>query len=65
MVDRMRLLLTASDILRGQGEALNVDRRDFYIRLYEALGLTPFRQLSEDPAGGGEWEGGGCVCVWG
>jgi nucleolar complex protein 3 len=46
--DRFRLLLTASDILRGQGEALTIDRKDFYIKLYEAIGLVPYRQLGVD-----------------
>ena len=53
-MDRLRLLLTASEILRGQGEALNVDRRDFYVQLYEVLGRVPYRQVSEDlPTTGG------------
>ena len=55
LIDRLRLLLTASDILRGQGEALNVDRRDFYVQLYEALGLTPYAQISEDLPSAGGW----------
>ncbi len=48
-VDRLRLLLTASDILQGQGEALTIDRREFYIRLYEAVGLVPYRQVRDTP----------------
>lgn len=40
LAERLRLLLTASDILRGQGEALTIDRRDFYIRLYDTLTLV-------------------------
>lgn len=51
LVERLRLLLTASDILRGQGEALTIDRRDFYARLYEALALAPYRQLGEAEGG--------------
>lgn len=51
LVERLRLLLTASDILRGQGEALTIDRRDFYVRLYEALALAPYRQLGEAEGG--------------
>ncbi|KAG1668841.1 hypothetical protein FOA52_004936 [Chlamydomonas sp. UWO 241] len=47
LVERLRLLLTASDILKGQGEALTIDRRDFYVRLYDALLLVPFRTLAE------------------
>lgn len=34
---RLRCLLTAVEILRGQAEALNIDRKDFYIQLYAAL----------------------------
>lgn len=54
LLDRLRLLLTTSDILRGQGEALNVDRRDFYVQLYEALTLMPYAQISEDPPSTGD-----------
>jgi len=35
LLERLRVLLTASDILRGQGEALNVDRRESHTRLYQ------------------------------
>ncbi|KFM29310.1 Nucleolar complex protein 3-like protein [Auxenochlorella protothecoides] len=35
--ERVRTLLTASRILSGQGEALNVDRGAFYQHLYRAL----------------------------
>lgn len=35
LLERLRVLLTASDILRGQGEALNVDRREAHTRLYQ------------------------------
>lgn len=35
--ERLRLLATASAILRGQGEALTVDRRELYVQLYDAL----------------------------
>lgn len=34
---RLRCLLTAVEILRGQGDSLNVDRKDFFVQLYAAL----------------------------
>ena len=43
-------MLTVSDILRGQGEALNVDRRDLHADLYDCLLLLGRRELVE---GGG------------
>ncbi|GMH33808.1 hypothetical protein BSKO_01642 [Bryopsis sp. KO-2023] len=36
-LERLCCLLTTSDILHGQGEALNVDRRDYYQQLYWSL----------------------------
>ena len=56
---RLRCLLTASEILRGQGEALTIDRRTFYNHLYSALNqvaLTPLTELdflfNDDDDGG-------------
>jgi nucleolar complex protein 3 len=37
LAERLRCLLTATELLRGQGEALTIDRRDFYVRLYGLL----------------------------
>lgn len=37
LYERLRCLLSAADILKGQGEALSVDRRDFHALLYDAL----------------------------
>eukprot|EP00967_Tisochrysis_lutea_P117281 scaffold189550_cov19-Tisochrysis_lutea.AAC.1 len=45
LLERLRVLLTASDILRGQGEALNVDRRESHARLYQALLSVPMSSL--------------------
>ncbi|RMZ52649.1 hypothetical protein APUTEX25_000768, partial [Auxenochlorella protothecoides] len=55
--ERVRTLLTASRILSGQGEALNVDRGAFYQHLYRALDAVALQPLEED--GEGEEEGGG------
>jgi hypothetical protein len=52
------VLLTASDILRGQGEALNVDRKEFYVQLYSALNLIPYGQVLEPPMQGTRKSGG-------
>ncbi len=38
LAERLRCLLTATELLRGQGEALTIDRRDFYVRLYGLAG---------------------------
>eukprot|EP00803_Ostreobium_quekettii_P010290 evm.model.scf_1207.4 EVM.evm.TU.scf_1207.4 scf_1207:16888-32564(-) len=37
LLERLRCLLTASDILRGEGSALNVDRQHYYQQLYLTL----------------------------
>ncbi len=47
--ERLRVLLTALEILQGQGEALNVDRRQLYLQLYQTLMLVPLAPLAEDP----------------
>ncbi|GIL93115.1 hypothetical protein Vretifemale_20565 [Volvox reticuliferus] len=43
--ERLRLLATMAALLRGQGEALNVDRRDLYVQLYDTLLQVPFHSL--------------------
>jgi hypothetical protein len=48
-VERVRVLLSASTILRGQGEALNIDRRQLYTQLYAALLALPMRGLAHLP----------------
>ncbi|KAA6426215.1 MAG: hypothetical protein FRX49_04067, partial [Trebouxia sp. A1-2] len=45
---RLRTLLTASDILKGQGEALNIDRRDLYARLYACIPELALLPLQPD-----------------
>lgn len=45
---RLRCLLTASEILRGQGEALTIDRRTYYNHLYSALNQVSLTPLTED-----------------
>jgi nucleolar complex protein 3 len=42
---RLRCLLTVSEIMRAQGDALNVDRRGFLTHLHEALALFPLQPL--------------------
>lgn len=37
LLERLCCLLTASDILQGEGEALNIDNRDYYQQLYWTL----------------------------
>ena len=61
--ERLRLLLTASQILKGQGEALNIERKAFYTQTYQTLLLVPWQLLYEDAAaaGGGKGGGGGGV----
>ncbi|KAG2441809.1 hypothetical protein HXX76_003419 [Chlamydomonas incerta] len=55
--ERLRLLATTAAVLRGQGEALNVDRRDLYVQLYDTLLQIPlYPLLADDVLGGG---GGG------
>lgn len=44
---QMRCLLTAATILRGQGEALTIDRRGFYIDLYAAIFNAVLEPLNE------------------
>ncbi len=56
---RLEILLTASAILRGQGEALNIDRRALYAQLYAAALLAPLMPLLDDGSGGGGGGGGG------
>ncbi|GAX79807.1 hypothetical protein CEUSTIGMA_g7247.t1 [Chlamydomonas eustigma] len=57
LIERLKVLLTASDILRGQGEALNVDRKEFYVQLYNTLNLIPYSQVLEPPMQGVYGEG--------
>jgi hypothetical protein len=45
--ERLGVLLAALDILKGQGEALTIDRRAFYNQLYQALLLVPLQLLHE------------------
>ena len=49
MKERMRCLLSVVEIIHEQGDALNIDRRSFYIRLYSALLLCPLHQLADSP----------------
>ncbi|BDA51329.1 Nucleolar complex protein 3 homolog [Coccomyxa sp. Obi] len=42
---RLHVLLTASDILKGQGDALNVDRQDLYQALFSVLAAAPLGDL--------------------
>jgi nucleolar complex protein 3 len=56
---RLEIILTVAAILRGQGEALNVDRRAFYTQLYAAALLAPLMPLLEDAQAGGGGGGGG------
>lgn len=44
MRERLRCLLTVVEIMRAQGDALNIDRKDFYLQLHEALALVPLQQ---------------------
>ncbi|EFJ44448.1 hypothetical protein VOLCADRAFT_121316 [Volvox carteri f. nagariensis] len=48
--ERLRLLATQAALLRGQGEALNVDRRELYVQLYDTLLQVPFHSLVTDDA---------------
>jgi hypothetical protein len=50
--ERVCVLLAAIDILRGQGEALTIDRRAFYNQLYNTLQLVPLSVLYEGLAAG-------------
>ena len=45
---RLRCLLTASEILRGQGESLTIDRKTFYNHLYSALNQVALTPLTEE-----------------
>lgn len=45
---RLRCLLTVAQILKGQGEALTVDRKAFYLSLYAALQLVVPCQLYDE-----------------
>jgi len=56
---RLEIMLTASAILRGQGESLNIDRRAFYAQLYAATLLAPLMPLLDDSSGGGRGGRGG------
>ncbi|GLC45484.1 hypothetical protein PLESTB_000319100 [Pleodorina starrii] len=48
--ERLRLLATTATLLRGQGEALNVDRRELYVQLYDTLLQVPLHTLLSDEA---------------
>jgi len=56
---RLRCMLTAAEVLRGQAEALNVDRRDMYTALYGSLLQAPLAPLLQDGAEGGPGGGDG------
>lgn len=56
LAERLQLLASATTLLQGQGEALNIDRRQFYCQLYEALALAPLSPLYQEHTTGG---GGG------
>jgi hypothetical protein len=45
--ERLGVLLAALDILKGQCDALTIDRRAFYNQLYQALLLVPLQLLHE------------------
>jgi nucleolar complex protein 3 len=46
--ERLRCLLTVAHILKGQGQALTVDRKAFYLSLYAALQLVIPCQLYDE-----------------
>lgn len=48
---RLRCLLTVAEIVRAQGDALNVDRRAFYVQLHDALAVCPLEQLQPEAEG--------------
>jgi nucleolar complex protein 3 len=56
---RLRVLLTAARILRGQGEALTVDRRGFHVQLYAALERVQLEPLNEEERWGDDDVEGG------
>jgi hypothetical protein len=49
---RMRCLMTVVEISRVQGDALNVDRRAFYMQLHAALTWVPLHGLQADDDSG-------------
>eukprot|EP00879_Flechtneria_rotunda_P013689 GHRR01014299.1.p1 GENE.GHRR01014299.1~~GHRR01014299.1.p1 ORF type:complete len:467 (+),score=188.05 GHRR01014299.1:1895-3295(+) len=49
--ERLGVLLAALEILKGQGEALTIDRRAFYSQLYQTLLLVPIHLLFEGAPG--------------
>lgn len=49
LLHSLRLTNTLT-VRRGQGEALNIDRRDFYNELYSALQEAPYQPLLEGTA---------------
>lgn len=55
LVARLMSLLTICDLLRGQGEALNVDRKQFYVELYRMLEEVHVQPLAEEE----RWQGQG------
>ncbi|KAK9865833.1 hypothetical protein WJX84_002937, partial [Apatococcus fuscideae] len=51
-LERLHCLLAISDILRGQGDALTIDRRDLHLQLYSMLldvPLQPLMSEADDP----------------
>ena len=48
---RLRCLLTVVEIVRAQGDALNVDRRAFFVQLHDALAVCPLEQVLPDAGG--------------
>eukprot|EP00210_Caulerpa_lentillifera_P000912 g882.t1 len=47
--ERFQCLLAISEILRGQGEALNIDRKEFYQQLYWSVSHWRLDQIKEIP----------------
>ena len=54
---RLRCLLTVAEIMRAQGDALNVDRRAFFVQLHEVLTVCPLRALDDERSRGTDAEG--------
>ncbi|KAK9844945.1 hypothetical protein WJX74_008987 [Apatococcus lobatus] len=47
-LERLHCLLAVSDILRGQGEALTIDRRELHLQLYSLLLDAPLQPLAAE-----------------
>jgi nucleolar complex protein 3 len=48
MRSRLRCLLTVVEIMRAQGDALNIERKGFFLQLHDALALCPLEQVAAD-----------------